>query len=64
MAHQLGIEVTAEGVEEKEHLDALERMECDHVQAMFSVNLPRESIEELLKKHGDTSNAFHKEEEK
>lgn len=59
MAHQLGIEVTAEGVEEKEHLDVLERMECDHVQGyVFSKPLPRESIEELLKKHGDASNVF------
>lgn len=59
MAHQLGIEVTAEGVEEKEHLDVLERMECDHVQGyVFSKPLPRESFEELLKKHGDASNVF------
>jgi diguanylate cyclase (GGDEF)-like protein/PAS domain S-box-containing protein len=53
MAHKLGIEVTAEGVEEKEHVDVLEEMKCDHIQGyIFSKPLPQENFEELLKANG------------
>lgn len=63
MAHQLGIEVTAEGVEEQEQLDVLGSMKCDHIQGyLLSKPLSQQSFEELLKRperhgerHGDGS---------
>jgi len=50
LAHQLGIEVTAEGVEEQEQLDMLGKLCCDNIQGyIFSKPLCQHSFEELLK---------------
>lgn len=47
----LGVPVVAEGVEEKEQLDALKEMGCDIVQGYyFSPPLPADRFEELIKK--------------
>lgn len=49
MAHSLGLEVVAEGVEEETHLNFLRRQNCDILQGfLFSRPLPREGLEALL----------------
>ena len=53
MAHQLGIEVTAEGVEEQEQLDVLGNMKCDYIQGyLLSRPLSQQDFEKLLKTRG------------
>jgi len=49
MAHSLGMEVVAEGVETYEQLDFLRQHNCDHIQGYyFSRPLPPEQFEALL----------------
>lgn len=49
MAHNLGMEVVAEGVETYEQLDFLRQHACDHIQGYyFSKPLPPEQFEALL----------------
>ena len=53
MAHNLGLTVTAEGVERQEQSDFLREIGCDTVQGYyFSRPLPVESFETLLSKSG------------
>lgn len=50
LAHQLGIEVTAEGVEKKEQLDILKKLCCDNIQGyIFSRPLSQQRFEEMLR---------------
>ncbi len=62
----LGVPVVAEGVEEKEQLDALKEMGCDIVQGYyFSPPLPADRFEELIRKEyprpnsADSAEAHH-----
>lgn len=49
MAHELGIQVTVEGVEKKKQLDTFAGMECDHIQGyLLSKPLSRKGFEKLL----------------
>jgi len=49
MAHNLGLEVIAEGVEKKEQLDILKEMLCDSVQGfLYSPPLPEDELEVVL----------------
>ena len=49
LAHDLGLDVTAEGVETRQQLDHLERLGCDRGQGFFlSEPLPAETVEVLL----------------
>lgn len=49
MAHNLNIQVIAEGVENKEQLDFLRKHNCDEIQGFFwSPPVPSDNIEELL----------------
>lgn len=49
MAHNLGLEVIAEGVEKKEQLDILREMLCDSVQGfLYSPPLPENELEAVL----------------
>ncbi|MDG4658557.1 EAL domain-containing protein [Ectobacillus antri] len=49
MAHQLGIKITAEGVETQDQLHILQEMGCDDAQGYyFSKPLPLETIQQLL----------------
>ncbi len=49
MAHNLGMEVVAEGVETYEQLDFLRQHNCDHIQGYyFAKPLPPELFEDLL----------------
>lgn len=50
LAHQLGLEVTAEGVEQEEQLAVLRRLGCDYIQGFyFSKPLPPEKAFEVEK---------------
>lgn len=52
MGHKLGLKVIAEGVETKEHLSYLAKVECDYIQGYYiSKPLPAAGMEELLKSH-------------
>ncbi|VAW58633.1 diguanylate cyclase/phosphodiesterase (GGDEF & EAL domains) with PAS/PAC sensor(s) [hydrothermal vent metagenome] len=52
MAHGLGMDVIAEGVEVQEQLDFLGSHDCDTIQGyFFSRPLPAKELEELLKKN-------------
>jgi EAL domain-containing protein (putative c-di-GMP-specific phosphodiesterase class I) len=54
MAHSLGLEVVAEGVEEPEQLKRLRDLQCDTVQGfLFSRPLPATEIPELLQRRLD-----------
>ena len=49
LAHGLGMKVLAEGVEEKEQVEALKEMECDEIQGFYySRPQPYEVVEEML----------------
>lgn len=49
MAHKMGLEVVAEGVEDNRQLQVLIEKKCDKVQGyLFSKPLPGEKVEELL----------------
>ncbi|KAB2964582.1 MAG: EAL domain-containing protein, partial [Thermoanaerobaculia bacterium] len=49
LAHGLGMEVVAEGVEEESQMAVLEMLHCDRLQGyLFSHPLPREEFESLL----------------
>ena len=51
LAKQLGLKVTAEGVENLEQLTILKEMECDIAQGYhFSKPVPKEKIDEMLNK--------------
>jgi len=55
MAHSLGLEVIAEGVEDGEHVQLLRKMKCDIVQGYFIARpMPAADFEQLL-----ASNARH-----
>jgi EAL domain-containing protein (putative c-di-GMP-specific phosphodiesterase class I) len=50
LAHNLKLEVIAEGVETTEQLDLLRKMNCNKIQGyLFSKPLPKEGMEALLK---------------
>lgn len=50
LAHELGLEVTAEGVETEAQLEALKRLNCDYIQGFyFSKPLPAEEAFKLEK---------------
>jgi diguanylate cyclase (GGDEF)-like protein/PAS domain S-box-containing protein len=52
MAHNLGLEVIAEGVEKKEQLEILKEMMCDSVQGfLYSVPLPESELEAVLQEN-------------
>jgi EAL domain-containing protein (putative c-di-GMP-specific phosphodiesterase class I) len=56
MAHNLGLTVTAEGVERQEQADYLREIGCDVVQGYyFSRPLPVDGFEALLSKSGSTA---------
>ena len=38
MAHNLGLKVVAEGVEEKAQLDILEQLQCEYIQGFYFAN--------------------------
>jgi diguanylate cyclase (GGDEF)-like protein/PAS domain S-box-containing protein len=58
LAHNLNLEVIAEGVETEEQLDLLRKMDCNKIQGyLFSKPLPKEELEKLLSK---TSNHIFK----
>lgn len=49
MAHSLGLEVIAEGVEDGEHIQMLRKMKCDIVQGYFIARpMPAAEFEQLL----------------
>ena len=51
MAHELGLEVVAEGVETKEQLDYLHTQECDMAQGFYSTKpMPANKFEKWLQK--------------
>lgn len=50
LGQNLGLHITAEGVETKEQVDFLRNLKCDDIQGYyFSKPLPREQYEEMLK---------------
>ena len=50
VAHNLGLSVTAEGVEEKSQLEFLRELQCEEVQGyLFSRPLKAEDLAQLLK---------------
>ncbi|MBT8117817.1 MAG: EAL domain-containing protein, partial [Gammaproteobacteria bacterium] len=52
MAHSLGLEVIAEGVEDGEHIQLLRKMKCDIVQGYFIARpMPAADFEQLLASH-------------
>lgn len=52
MAHNLGLEVIAEGVEEQSQLELLKEKLCDSVQGfLYSVPLPEEEVEKVLQEN-------------
>ena len=52
MAHGLGLEVVAEGVEEKHQADFLSALGCEYLQGYyFSRPVPNREVEEMLQKH-------------
>jgi len=54
MAHSLGFETVAEGVETKEHVEALKRLECDQLQGYFySRPVKKEIFIEYLKSYNN-----------
>jgi Amt family ammonium transporter len=60
MAHKLGLEVVAEGVEMAEHRSALSELRCESAQGFyFSKPVPAEELDELVLRHwrGDESSA-------
>ena len=49
MAHSLGLEVVAEGVETKEQMEMLKELDCDAVQGyLFARPLPANKLQDLL----------------
>ena len=49
MSHSLGMSVIAEGVEQKEHMQILLQMHCDHVQGYYiSRPLTAKNLEQLI----------------
>lgn len=49
MGQQMGLNITAEGVEKKEQLKFLQRIECDDIQGFyFSRPLPKDEFEKML----------------
>lgn len=68
MAHHLDIQVIAEGVEIKEHLDFLQQNLCDEVQGyLLSKPLPAEELmdqfsdfQKIIRKYGLTSEISHR----
>lgn len=52
MAHKLNIKVVAEGVETKEQLTILKKMNCDYVQGfLFSPPVPAKEFEKIMHKY-------------
>ncbi len=49
LAHNIGLTVTAEGVETQEQFELIRKAGCDRVQGhLFGASLPREAVERLL----------------
>lgn len=56
LAHNLRLNVVAEGVETEEQLRLLQRLQCDEIQGyFFSKPLDREALTQLLARQGSTS---------
>lgn len=54
MIKQLGLHIVAEGVETKEQLDALSKLEIDYIQGFyFSKPLPKDEFLEFIKEHNN-----------
>lgn len=52
IAHSLGMDVVAEGIEEREEARYLTQIHCDYLQGfLFSKPVPAEQIEPMLKRH-------------
>jgi EAL domain-containing protein (putative c-di-GMP-specific phosphodiesterase class I) len=50
MSHSLGMHVIAEGVEQKEHMQMLLQMHCDHVQGFYiSRPMPAAKFEDFIR---------------
>jgi diguanylate cyclase (GGDEF)-like protein/PAS domain S-box-containing protein len=49
MAHNLGLQVVAEGVEKKSQLEILKEKQCDSIQGfLYSIPLPEDELEKVL----------------
>jgi EAL domain-containing protein (putative c-di-GMP-specific phosphodiesterase class I) len=56
LAHGLGLEVVAEGVEDTATLDLLRDLRCDRAQGfLFSRALPAKQFLEWVKRHADAA---------
>ncbi len=60
MAHKLGLEVVAEGVEHEEHRAALTALNCERAQGFyFSRPVPSEQLDEIIQRDWGSRRAVH-----